>query len=136
LVEQRIENPRVGGSIPPLATKILQEINGLGAQAPDPFFFAPSAHPSFHQDTPIQSFHPGTPFHLNESAGLAQFGLAHTKVVAYLSESVCRSRFKPAHQNASFYELLVTNAEHISAAVLRRFTSGAESIFVLRPTDF
>jgi hypothetical protein len=26
LVEQRIENPRVGGSIPPLATKL---INGL-----------------------------------------------------------------------------------------------------------
>jgi hypothetical protein len=91
---------------------------------------------STHQDKHIQSHHLGTPFHLNESAGLAQFGLAHTKVVAYLSESVCRARFKPAHRNASFSELLVTNAEHITAAVSRRFTSGTESTFVLRPTDF
>ncbi|MEX8495311.1 hypothetical protein [Sphaerotilus sp.] len=92
--------------------------------------------PQTHQDFCIQSLHHGTLFHLNESAGLAQFGLAHTKVVAYLSESVCRARFKPTHQNASFSELLATHAEHITAAVLRRFISGAESIFVLRPIDF
>ena len=49
---------------------------------------------------------------------------------------MCRARFKPAHRNASFSELLVTNAEHITAAVSRRFTSGTESTFVLRPTDF
>jgi hypothetical protein len=29
LVEQRIENPRVGGSIPPPATKIINKVNHL-----------------------------------------------------------------------------------------------------------
>ncbi|PXW93517.1 hypothetical protein C7444_11928 [Sphaerotilus hippei] len=57
-------------------------------------------------------------------------------MIAYLSESVCRARFKPAHQDPSFAELLVTNAEQITAAIARRFASGARSIFVLRPTDF
>jgi hypothetical protein len=124
-----------------LATRIMQEINGLDAQAFNPFFFVPAVPATFSwppllSEHPIQRLLHGTPFHLNASANLAQIGLAHSKVVAYLSESVCRARFKPAHQNASFSELLVSNAEHIAAAVSRRFDSGAQSTFVLRPTDF
>jgi hypothetical protein len=37
---------------------------------------------------------------------------------------------------ASFSDLLVSNAEHIAAAVSRRFASGAQSTFVLRSMDF
>jgi hypothetical protein len=99
-------------------------------------FYLPLSQPQGQQEHPIQRLLHGTPFHLNESANLAQIGLAHSKVVAYLSESVCRARFKPAHQNASFSELLVSNAEHIAAAVSRRFASGAQSTFVLRSMDF
>lgn len=75
-------------------------------------------------------------FQLNESAGLAEVTLPRAKVTAYLSESVCRARFTHDRQDASFRELLSSNARQIRAAVSRRHATSAQRVFVMRPTDF
>jgi hypothetical protein len=53
LVEQRIENPRVGGSIPPLATKYKNEIKGLATAKP--FFFCGCMGEAVHFSAPAFS---------------------------------------------------------------------------------